>query len=411
MPNRGSASSTLCRRIRLLSISDVTSSSDRTPPGVNASLGNCLRGLQGEAAGKDRQAPEHRSLIRVEEVIAPGDRVAQRLVPGRRFAGAAHQQRQPRIQTRQERLRGEHLAARRRQLDRQRQPVEAAAELRDGARVLVCQGKVGFDLAGALGEQPDRRVPAQIRGRCRGMCAPAAAAVEQETPARRPGAAAPGSWQGPRAGDTPAGDRRRAEPPPTRARSCRAPGAVSASAEGDCQVVGQGSIARQSRTPSACATVGPTRAASRTGASETKTTPAAKSAVTPAAASSASRVLPTPPGPVSVTSETSVRRSNSRTAATSRSRPISGVRGSGRFWDRVNGDDAPMAAPPIDDVCNDEAILHEEPPESRIRQPLRLLTESGIALDCRVCEHRFRISKTRGQPWRHRRRCLRPNSS
>src|SRR5690242_19111929 len=47
----------------------------------------------------------------------------------------------------------------------------------------------------------------------------------------------------------------------------------------------------------------------------------------------ASRVLPTPPGPVSVTSETSSRSRRSLTAATRRSRPISEVRGRGKLTD------------------------------------------------------------------------------
>ncbi len=50
---------------------------------------------------------------------------------------------------------------------------------------------------------------------------------------------------------------------------------------------------------------------------------------TRAATSSPSRVLPLPPGPVSVTRRTSGRESNSVTAASSRSRPRSGIAGTG----------------------------------------------------------------------------------
>ena len=68
----------------------------------------------------------------------------------------------------------------------------------------------------------------------------------------------------------------------------------------------------------------------------TNQTPSANaSAAASAAARRASRVLPTPPGPVSVTRRTSGRRSSSPTAAISRSRPTSEVSGTGRLGDAV----------------------------------------------------------------------------
>src|SRR5215207_5430089 len=70
-----------------------------------------------------------------------------------------------------------------------------------------------------------------------------------------------------------------------------------------------------------------TRPVSLIGARSTKVTPSGKSSATIAAALKASRVLPTPPGPVKVRRGTSSRTNRSRTAASSRSRPISGVRG------------------------------------------------------------------------------------
>ena len=57
-------------------------------------------------------------------------------------------------------------------------------------------------------------------------------------------------------------------------------------------------------------------------ASETKCAPSAKSARTARAASSARRVLPTPPGPVRVSSRTPSTRRRSTIARTSSSRPI-----------------------------------------------------------------------------------------
>jgi len=86
-----------------------------------------------------------------------------------------------------------------------------------------------------------------------------------------------------------------------------------------------------SLTLNVCAMVATTRSGSLSGASGTKKTPSANISRSTAPACKASRVLPMPPGPVSVSSRTSGRRSMSRTAATSRSRPISGVGGTGRL--------------------------------------------------------------------------------
>ena len=72
-----------------------------------------------------------------------------------------------------------------------------------------------------------------------------------------------------------------------------------------------------------------TSCASPMGARLTKTVPSAKASRSAAATASPRRVLPTPPGPVSVTSRTSARRSRATSAATSRSRPSNGVGASG----------------------------------------------------------------------------------
>ena len=56
-----------------------------------------------------------------------------------------------------------------------------------------------------------------------------------------------------------------------------------------------------SRTPSACATAWGTRSGSESGASSISHTPSSKEAATPMATARARRVLPDPPGPVSVT--------------------------------------------------------------------------------------------------------------
>jgi hypothetical protein len=84
-----------------------------------------------------------------------------------------------------------------------------------------------------------------------------------------------------------------------------------------------------SRTPSACATAGKTSDGSRTAANGTNAAPSAKSGSSSEATAIARRVLPTPPGPVSVISRTSDLRNSLPAAAISRTLPISGVMGVG----------------------------------------------------------------------------------
>jgi len=84
-----------------------------------------------------------------------------------------------------------------------------------------------------------------------------------------------------------------------------------------------------SRRPSARAMVGSAKAGSRRAARLTVTTPSAKALSRPATTCWARRVLPTPPGPVSVSRRTSGWRSRCATAASSRSRPSNGVSGAG----------------------------------------------------------------------------------
>ena len=87
--------------------------------------------------------------------------------------------------------------------------------------------------------------------------------------------------------------------------------------------------ARPSVAPSVCPTVSRTSDGSRTGARLTQNTPALNSATSSEAASIESRVLPDPPGPLSVTSR--CPRTSSATSAVSRSRPTNEDAGRGRF--------------------------------------------------------------------------------
>ena len=75
---------------------------------------------QGASTGEDRQPAEQPLLRRRQQVVAPGDGVAHRLLPLGKVAIAAGQQGQPAIEPVEQRADRKHAQAGRRQLDRQR---------------------------------------------------------------------------------------------------------------------------------------------------------------------------------------------------------------------------------------------------------------------------------------------------
>ena len=116
---------------------------------------HALDGGQRGTAHEDRQAREHGAIGGVEHVVAPGDRPAQGLLPGGEVAAAALEQPEPPLEARQHRLRREDPDPRRRQLDRQREPVEADADLRHRRGVLVGHLEARLDRSCALDEEGD----------------------------------------------------------------------------------------------------------------------------------------------------------------------------------------------------------------------------------------------------------------
>ena len=92
----------------------------------------------------------------LEEIVAPRDRVAQCLLPLRQVARPAREQGQPEIQPVEQRLRREQLDPGRRQLDRQRQPVEPLADLRHRGLVRRRSSKPG-ETSTRVPEEPHRR--------------------------------------------------------------------------------------------------------------------------------------------------------------------------------------------------------------------------------------------------------------
>ena len=69
---------------------------------VLAGVADGLGRLERAAAGEDREAPEQRLLGRRQQVVAPVDRAAQRLLALRQVARAAGQQLEPPFDARQQ---------------------------------------------------------------------------------------------------------------------------------------------------------------------------------------------------------------------------------------------------------------------------------------------------------------------
>src|SRR5206468_13071544 len=88
-----------------------------------------LGGGEGAAAGEDGEAPEYRALFIGEEVVAPVDRCAERLVAGHRNTTAAGEQAEAVIEPRRDLLDGQGANARGGELEREWDAIEALADL------------------------------------------------------------------------------------------------------------------------------------------------------------------------------------------------------------------------------------------------------------------------------------------
>ena len=128
-------------------------------------LGDRLHRL--DASGReDREQPERRALVLVEEALAPLDRAPQRLLPLREVAGVAAEdagvlaQPVPQLARREQRDPGG------RQLDREGQPVEPDADLGHVRGVVVGELEPRTGIACPLDEQPScLRTSDGVRGR------------------------------------------------------------------------------------------------------------------------------------------------------------------------------------------------------------------------------------------------------
>ena len=273
---------------------------------VGSRLADRFRAVPRGVAGEDGEAAEEPPLALVEQVRRPLRGRAQRALTGVR-ARAAVEQVEPLAQARQQLCRREDGRAGGRELERQRQAVEAPAELGH----LGGRHEGGVDAARPLDVELDGVLLAERRHRIGGLAAQpeAFAARHQQRSGRRSRAAR----------------RSRRPSQPARARRCRraagrAGRAAVPRARAALRVHPARRRVRSARRPA------PGRAP---GARATKCTPSGNASAASAAASSARCVLPTPPGPVSV-SKPAPSRSAATTDASSPCRPTSGVDGRGR---------------------------------------------------------------------------------
>ena len=125
---------------------------ERWMPSSASRAADRLGGREREAAGEDAELRRTASGRGVEQVVAPADRGAQRLLALRRVARAGAQQVQAAREAVEDLGGREDLGAGGGELDRQRQAVELRADLLD-ARVAVVELQARVDGAGAAQEQ------------------------------------------------------------------------------------------------------------------------------------------------------------------------------------------------------------------------------------------------------------------
>jgi hypothetical protein len=124
--------------------------------------------LQVPATCEDRQAAEEGPFLGTEQRVAPRQRRAQRLLPRRPGAVAAGQQAHAIVQAVEDLPRGQRPDPRRRQLQRQRDAVQAGADPGDYGGVLGRQLEFGIRGPGAVQEELHRRDARQVGERGEG---------------------------------------------------------------------------------------------------------------------------------------------------------------------------------------------------------------------------------------------------
>ena len=113
-------------------------STSAMPGGVEVVAGaHALDRLELEATGEDREPPKQRPLVRLEQVVAPLQRGAEGLLPGRRCAARGAEHAEAGVESLGDRGRTERSQAPGCELERQRQAVEPKADAGDVHSVLA----------------------------------------------------------------------------------------------------------------------------------------------------------------------------------------------------------------------------------------------------------------------------------
>ena len=113
---------------------DIRSSTSSAIDSVTGA--HVLGGFERPPAGERRESPQQLAFGVREQVVAPVDGRFQRSLPPDRRPARPGEQSKAIVEARVDLLDRQHLQPRRRQLDRQRDPVEPPAYLGDGAGVV-----------------------------------------------------------------------------------------------------------------------------------------------------------------------------------------------------------------------------------------------------------------------------------
>ena len=125
--------------------------------------GDRLGGLQGERPREHRDPAEHPPLVLIEQLVAPLHGGRQRLLPAGRQPVPGRQQREPVIDPVQQLRHPQRLHPRRRQLDRQRHPIQPRHQPPHQRPGLPIQHEMRIRAAGPVREQRHRFGSLEVR--------------------------------------------------------------------------------------------------------------------------------------------------------------------------------------------------------------------------------------------------------
>jgi len=106
------------------------------------------------SSGEDAQATEQDALVLAEQVVAPVESGMQRLLPPGRRAGATHEQAESIVEAPGDFLHTKEPDPSSRELERQRNPLQAQAHVGHCACIVLVEHELGPSRLCALDEQP-----------------------------------------------------------------------------------------------------------------------------------------------------------------------------------------------------------------------------------------------------------------